>query len=189
MATDTTHLGQFRLMGRYNTWANGRLYEIAATLTDDERRRDLGAFFHSVHGTLNHLLLTDRHWMSRFAACTPHKFQAFDGALLEPLLGRQGRELYADFGELRTQRQATDAVLEAWLRELEPTMIAAPMRYANSQGVVREHPLWFAIAHLFNHQTHHRSQATTLIQQLGHDYGVTDFLAMYNVAAEAFRVG
>ena len=189
MATDTTHLAQFRLMGRYNTWANGRLYEIAATLTDDERRRDLGAFFHSVHGTLNHLLLTDRHWMSRFAACTPHKFQAFDGALLEPLLGRQGRELYADFGGLRTQRQATDAVLEAWLRELEPLMIAAPMRYANSQGVVREHPLWFAIAHLFNHQTHHRSQATTLIQQLGHDYGVTDFLALYNVAAEAFRVG
>src|SRR6266481_7971273 len=83
MATDTTHLGQFRLMGRYNTWANGWLYEIAATLTDDERRRDLGAFFHSVHGTLNHLLLTDRHWISRFATATPLRFKSLAGARLE----------------------------------------------------------------------------------------------------------
>ena len=189
MATDNTHLAQFRLMSRYNTWVNGRLYEIAATLTDDERRRDLGAFFHSVHGTFNHLLLADRHWMSRFATWTPHKFQAFEGALLEPVLGRLSRELYADFGELRAQRHATDAVLEAWLSELEPPMLPLPMRYANSRGVVREHPLWFAIAHLFNHQTHHRSQAMTLIQQLGHDYGATDFLLMYDIAPEAFRAG
>lgn len=189
MANESTQLAQFRLMGRYNTWVNQRLYEVAGALSDEERRRDLGAFFHSVHGTLNHLLLTDRHWMSRFATCTPFRFRAFEGAKLEPVLGLHGRELYADFGALRAQRKATDAVLEAWLAEIEPAALSAPMCYANSQGIQREHPLWFAVAHLFNHQTHHRSQATTLIQQLGRDYGVTDFLAMYQVAPDAVRTG
>jgi uncharacterized damage-inducible protein DinB len=186
MGTESTQLQQFRLMGRYNTWINQRLFDVAATLTEEERRRDLGAFFHSVHGTLNHLLLTDRHWMHRFATCTPIRFKSLDDAKLISELGAHGRELFSQFNELRAERAETDAVLNSWLAELEPAMLSSTMRYANSQGIERAHPLWFAIAHLFNHQTHHRSQATTLIQQLGRDYGVTDFLAMYQVAADAF---
>jgi uncharacterized damage-inducible protein DinB len=65
-------------------------------------------------------------------------------------------------------------------------MLDASMRYRNSQGLERVHPLWFAMAHFFNHQTHHRSQATTMLQQLGRDYGVTDFLVMYHLAPAAF---
>lgn len=182
----SSHLKQFRLMGAYNAWSNARLYEIAASLSEAERRRDLGAFFQSIHRTLNHLLLTDRHWMSRFAEDTPLRFRAYQEARLEPLLGEHGRELYSDFTELRREREATDAVLNAWLAELKPAMLEAPMRYSNSQGLKRVHPLWFGMAHFFNHQTHHRSQATTMIQQLGHQYGVTDFLVMYHLTPEAF---
>jgi uncharacterized damage-inducible protein DinB len=185
----STQLEQFRLMAGYNRWANRQVYDVAAKLSDADRRRDLGAFFHSVHGTFNHLLLTDRHWMSRFASATPLRFRSLTGARLEPVLGAHGRELFADFARLRLEREETDAVLEAFTAELEPATLSAEMRYANSQGVERVHPLWFAIAHLFNHQTHHRSQATTLLQQLGHDYGVTDFVAMYQVVPEAFRSG
>ena len=50
----------------YNAWANRRLYEAAGTLSDAEYRADRGAFFKSMHGTLNHLLATDRIWMKRF---------------------------------------------------------------------------------------------------------------------------
>lgn len=185
MATEVILLRQTRLMARYNQWVNERLYDLAAGLSEEERKRDLGAFFHSVHGTLNHLLLTDRHWMSRFAQCTPIRFRSLENAKLEPILGEHGRELFADFGRLREEHRETAAALVEWSRELTPDALDAPMRYANSKGVAREHPLWFAAAHLFNHQTHHRSQATTMIQQLGHDYGVTDLLAMYQVAPEA----
>jgi uncharacterized damage-inducible protein DinB len=187
MTDESQQIQQFLLMARYNSWANHRIYRVAATLSEEERKRDLGAFFHSVHGTLNHLLLTDRHWMSRFATATPLRFRSLSGAKLEPILGAHGRELFADFAELRAERAATDAVLEAFATELETPMLSAEMRYSNSQGIERVHPLWFAIAHLFNHQTHHRSQATTLLQQLGYDYGVTDFLVMYSVAPDAFR--
>jgi uncharacterized damage-inducible protein DinB len=187
MATESTQLEQFRLMARYNCWVNSKVYDVAATLSDAERKRNLGAFFHSVHGTLNHLLLTDRHWMSRFATATPLRFKSLADTKLEAVLGEHGRELFADFAQLRSEREETDAALEAFVAELKPSMLGVEMRYSNSKGVERVHPLWFAMAHLFNHQTHHRSQATTLLQQLSRDYGVTDFLAMYQVAPDVFQ--
>jgi uncharacterized damage-inducible protein DinB len=39
-----------------------------------------------------------------------------------------------------------------------------------------EHPLWWAVSHFFNHQTHHRGQVTTLLLQLGRDPGTTDLV-------------
>ena len=59
-------VAHFRMFGRYNAWANGRLYAAAARLSVEQYRADRGAFFKSVHGTLNHLLVTDRIWMQRF---------------------------------------------------------------------------------------------------------------------------
>ena len=55
-------------------------------------------------------------------------------------------------------------------------ILAAPMRYTNLSGQTREHAVWIAVSHLFNHQTHHRGQVTTLLKQIGVDAGVTDFL-------------
>jgi uncharacterized damage-inducible protein DinB len=53
-------------MARYNRWMNERLYECCSRLPDEARKRDMGAFFKSIHGTLNHLLLADRVWLGRF---------------------------------------------------------------------------------------------------------------------------
>lgn len=180
--SEVAHLNQFRLMSRYNSWVNGQIYNLAASLCEEERRRDLKAFFRSVHGTLNHLLLADRIWLGRFATSTSYEFKALQGAKCVFQCESLSQELYADFTELRAERAETDAVLEAWIHELEPEMLLTPMRYSNlSKATEREHPLWFALAHIFNHQTHHRSQVTTLLKQLGRDYGVTDFLAMYEL--------
>src|SRR5262249_199616 len=92
----------YAVMARYNAWMNRKLYDAAATLPDDERRRDLGAFFHSLHGTLNHLVLTDRAWLVRFAN-VPGLFQALDGTMPE-FSGRLDQELYADFATRRRLR-------------------------------------------------------------------------------------
>jgi len=93
--------------------------------------------------------------------------------------------LYADFAELRQERSETDRVIEKWIQELEPEMLSTRVHYSNpARGIEREHSLWFGLTHFFNHQTHHRSQVTTLLHQLGREYGVTDFLVMYEVAKE-----
>lgn len=155
-----------RTMSRYNTWMNQRLYERCAALPDDRRKRDLGAFFKSIHGTLNHLLLADRVWLGRFTG------QPFAAKSLD-------QELYPDFAELRAQRERTDADLDAWVAARSNADFARDLTYT---GITRPHPvtkpLWLAVMHAFNHQTHHRGQVTTLLMQSGIDPGVTDLIAM-----------
>ncbi|HLO84655.1 MAG TPA: DinB family protein [Nostocaceae cyanobacterium] len=184
--SESTHINQFRLMSRYNTWMNNQIYHLAASLTEEERKRDLGGFFKSIHGTLNHLLLTDRIWLGRFATSTKYTFPSLQSVTLVFNYESLDQILYTDFTELHSQRQETDQVIEHWTQELEPEILLTTMRYRNARNIEREHPLWFAVAHFFNHQTHHRSQVTTLLHQLGQDYGVTDFIAMYDVARDAF---
>jgi uncharacterized damage-inducible protein DinB len=161
-----------RIFARYNRWMNEKVYAAASKLTDDERKRDRGAFFKSIHGTLNHLLVGDRIWMGRFAGAT----------LADGLLGPGGirsldQELYADFRELRLQRTEMDGDIERWAETLTSESLAAPLRYMR-YGKTHEHPLWWSVAHLFNHQTHHRGQVTTLLMQAGLDPGTTDLVGM-----------
>jgi uncharacterized damage-inducible protein DinB len=156
---------------RYNRWMNDKLYGLAATLSDEARKRDCGAFFKSIHGTFNHLLLADRVWLARFTGVTvPDGFMA-------PGIRTLDQELYADFEELRRQRALTDDELSSWISELTPERLAAPLVFKR-RGQKQECPLWWAVSHVFNHQTHHRGQITTLLTQQGHDPGVTDLFAM-----------
>jgi uncharacterized damage-inducible protein DinB len=60
------NLSYYQLMADYNHWMNQKLYAICAEIPDEKRKEDLGAFFQSIHGTLNHLLYGDRAWMGRF---------------------------------------------------------------------------------------------------------------------------
>jgi uncharacterized damage-inducible protein DinB len=166
---------QYRTLARYNMWMNGRLYALAATLPDAERRADRGAFFGSIHGTLNHILFADRAWLGRFTRDLGlYESRDAHGALI----AYEGldQELYADFDLLRRERAKTDLHIETWVDRLDPERLAAPIRYRTSKGVAHEHPLWQAVTHFFNHQTHHRGQVTTLFSQLGHDPGVTDLI-------------
>jgi len=169
-------------LARYNRWMNDKLYELAATLSDEARKRDCGAFFKSIHGTLNHLLLADRVWLGRFKGVTLP-----DGHMGPGGIRSLEQELYADFEELRRQRALTDTELSAWVSELTPERLAAPLVYFR-MGQKHEVPLWWAVCHLFNHQTHHRGQITTLLSQQGHDPGVTDLFAMLRAEAAQSQV-
>lgn len=153
-------------MAAYNAWMNGRLYEACAKLADVERKKDVGAFFKSIHGTLNHLLLADRVWIGRFMK------QPFNAAALD-------QELYAGFEELSQERRKTDAAVDAWAAALTEEELAGMLHYTpmtNPQP--RSVPLALTVMHFFNHQTHHRGQVTALLMQAGIDPGVTDLAAM-----------
>ena len=157
-------LDHARTMARYNRWMNRKLYECSAGLSDGERKRDRGAFFKSIHGTLNHLLVGDSVWMGRFV-----------GPVFVPTSLAQ--ELHADFGELRRAREAMDARILDWADALTQEKLAAELRYTSIVNPApRVMPMALAVAHFFNHQTHHRGQATTLLMQRGIDPGVTDLM-------------
>lgn len=153
--------GHYALMARYNRWMNEKLYAVCADISDAERKKDRGAFFKSIHGTLNHLLYGDVVWMARFRN--------------EPVPAVIIAELHAEFGALRAARAAMDRDILDWAAALMPEWLASPFRYtSNVDRKVRTMPAWTLVAHLFNHQTHHRGQLTTLIMQCGIDPGVTD---------------
>jgi uncharacterized damage-inducible protein DinB len=156
---------QYAFLARYNRWMNEKLYELAAKLSEEERRRPMGAFFGSIHGTLNHILLGDRIWLSRL------------GAGERPAFTSMNDELFADFETLRRERAGIDEVILSYVASLDEAQLAAPMTYKMSRGE-QTHPAWFALTHFFNHQTHHRGQITTLFMQLGHDPGLTDLIAL-----------
>ena len=159
-------------LARYNRWMNDKLYGLAATLSDEARKRDVGAFFKSIHGTFNHLLVADRIWLARFEGVTVPDDLMGPGGILS-----LDQELYSDFEDLRRERAITDDDLSAWVSELTPERLASPLVYMR-RGQKLEMPLWWAVAHVFSHQTHHRGQITTLLSQQGCDPGVTDLLAM-----------
>jgi uncharacterized damage-inducible protein DinB len=159
-------------LARYNRWMNDKLYGMSATLSDEARKRDCGAFFKSIHGTFNHLLLSDRVWLARLTGvAVPTGFMGPGG------IRALDQELYADFEELRRERALTDEALSSWVSELTPERLAAPVVFVR-RGQREECPLWWTTAHLFNHQTHHRGQITALLTQQGLDPGVTDLFAM-----------
>ncbi len=156
----------FKTMARYNRWMNQRIYECCASLSDHERKRDRGAFFKSIHGTLNHLLLADRVWMGRFTGEPFH-------------VDSLAQELYADFADLRREREAEDQRILKWVTSLSQQEIDGELAYTSVLNPEpRRMPLAFVMAHFFNHQTHHRGQVTTLLTQSGVDVGVTDLLRL-----------
>jgi len=162
---------QFRGLAAYNAWANRRLYAAAATMSDAAYRQPAGAFFGSLHGTLNHLLVADRIWLRRLTGTgdAPTRLDAI---------------LFDGFTELRAAREAEDARLAAYVAGLSATDLDADFDYATTSGKPQRQPRWQVLTHLFNHQTHHRGQAHAILTRLGmREPPVLDLLALQRETA------
>jgi uncharacterized damage-inducible protein DinB len=149
-------------LAAYNGWMNRTLYEAAARLPDDVRKADRGAFFRSIHSTLNHILWGDRVWLGRFNG---KSYPA----------GKIGADLYEDFADLLEARRAMDDEIGAWAAAVDNAQLGGILTWYS--GVAKREmsrPRWLCVVQMFNHQTHHRGQVTTLLMQEGVDPGVTD---------------
>ena len=149
-------------MARYNDWMNRRLYAVVAALPEDERTRDRGAFFGSIHATLDHIVYADLAFLSRFTGDPPEP----------PALGVVH---FPGFEELRAVRERLDARLLDWCGAIDARWLQCEHGYTSMvDGAHRVKPRWLLVTHLFNHQAHHRGQVTTLLSQRGLDMGSTD---------------
>lgn len=148
-------LDHYRMFAAYNAWANRQIYDEVGKLDDDAYRRNLGAFFGSLHATLNHLLAADRIWLRRFT-----------GTGDAP--GSLDTILHEDFAGLWAARQAEDARLAAFIDSLTEERIRADFTYSPiSNPAIITHPLGPALTHVFNHQTHHRGQCHGMLTAAG----------------------
>jgi len=145
----------FAMMAGYNAWCNERIYDVAAQLSDADYRADRGAFFKSVHGTLNHLLVTDRIWLKRFSGQgeAPNRLDAI---------------LFENLPELRAAREREDERIVGYIDGLSDADLAGRIRYKTITNPAEiEQPLAPALVHFFNHQTHHRGQVHCLLTGFG----------------------
>lgn len=165
------------LLANYNQWMNRKVYDAAGTLTDEELALDRQAFFGSILGTLNHLVLGDTVWLKRFAE-HPADFSALAplNAIATPVDLKQ--MAFARPGELSARRAWLDQLIVDWANSLHESHLDQRLRYHNMRGVAAEKPFFGLLVHFFNHQTHHRGQVTTLLTQAGVDVGTTDLLAL-----------
>jgi uncharacterized damage-inducible protein DinB len=144
-------------MARYNRWQNENLYGVADALSDDERRRERGAFFGSIHKTLSHLLWGDQAWMSRFAGA-PKPQCGFEGSV----------SLHPEWESLKSARTSFDQTIIDWADTVDDSWLAADQSYysgANKRECAK--PRWVLVTHMFNHQTHHRGQVHCMLTQAG----------------------
>jgi uncharacterized damage-inducible protein DinB len=173
-------LDQIRLMAAYNQWMNSRLYEAAASLPDDALHADRKAFFGSIIGTLNHLLVADTIWLQRFAQ-HPSLHSTLDPLRQWPAPQGLSQLLFEHFSEMREHRVLLDRIIGEWVAALSEADLDIALSYSNTQGTPYVRDFHALLTHFFNHQTHHRGQATTLLSQAGVDVGSTDMLNLIPV--------
>ncbi len=170
-----SRINQFRLFAEYNRLMNRRQFEATAQVSDADLRADRGAFFKSLLGTLNHILVGDIIWLGRFSGHPPSAavLSALDSVTPPASLDSI---LYEDLESLAAARAHYDALIVDWIAALSETDLDDCLAYRNMAGKPQHKPMASLISHLFLHQVHHRGQATTLIAQSGVDFGDTDIL-------------
>ena len=167
----------FELMANYNQWMNEKLYLAAENLGHAELTEDRGAFFGSILGSLNHILVGDTIWLKRFATHSEH-YKSLDSLELLPMPSMLTDILYGEFAELRMARESMDKMIVSWSLEVTEEDYERALSYHSTKGLPFTKTMGSLVQHFYNHQTHHRGQVTTLFSQLGIDVGLTDMLAV-----------
>ncbi|MEM9063241.1 MAG: DinB family protein [Pseudomonadota bacterium] len=154
----------FEMMADYNSWANNRLFDAVSELDDEDYRRDLGAFFNSLHGTLNHIYVADLIWMSRFRGLPNPPWKLSHIAHDDP-------------SELRRRREALDRDIIGYTGALTERQLSEEFTYVTMTDHRRTtQALSPALAHFFNHQTHHRGQCHAMLTRVSDDAPAMDLV-------------
>jgi uncharacterized damage-inducible protein DinB len=163
----------FRNLARYNERANQELLASLSHLTGRARRRDMGSWFGSIHGILNHIIICDINWLRRYRALEPGSPVLNDPALDPPNLSWD-RDLHDDFRGLRDHRGQVDALIRAWFEAFPPARYNERFPYRDSAGSPRSALAGQAFEFLFLHQTHHRGQISQILDTLGQPNNIAD---------------
>ena len=168
---------QLVLMSEYNRLMNQRQYTAVAKLPKHEIYRDKGAFFKSIWGTLNHIVVGDIIWLKRFSANASSR-ESLDYLSRFEQPDSLDVLLFKDYEELSVERARIDELIINWVQQLSEEDLNECISYTNMAGRVFSKPYIGLIHHLFLHQVHHRGQVTTLLSQCGLDFGETDLVEM-----------
>lgn len=164
-------------MANYNQWMNTQVYSAASQLSVAELKQDRGAFFGSILGTLNHLIVADTLWLKRYAN-HPANFTALAPVIALEKPNTLNQLLFEELSPMQARREMLDKVIIEMTSAIAATDLNHILHYSNAKGIAAQKPFSKLLIHFFNHQTHHRGQISTLLFQAGVDVGVTDLVAL-----------
>lgn len=166
----------FILLSKYNTEMNIRVHQAAQKLSSEELGRERGAFFGSILGTMNHLIVGDSIWLHRISAHPSH-FSSLQKMNQWDKPSALNQVLVTDLASWSHRRRALDQIIGEFVLEVRPADLSSSLDYLSTEGIANRKPLTNILLHFFNHQTHHRGQISTMLFQAGVDVGVTDLLS------------
>ena len=167
----------FQLLAQYNQRMNRQIYEACGQLSQADLTENKGAFFHSISGTLNHIMVGDLIWLNRFNHMREGGYENLNKLSTLPLPKKLDATLYENFSDLEQARKTLDQIIIDWIKfDLSIEDIKENLSYKNTKSEPSIRNFFELISHFFNHQTHHRGQVSTLLNQQGIEIGVTDFL-------------
>ncbi|WP_045860737.1 DinB family protein [Teredinibacter purpureus] len=166
----------FQLFAQYNKRMNAQIIDATSSLTHVQLRQSAGAFFDSILGTLNHVIVGDLLWLNRFSAHRDYYHVLFELSSL-PMPTHLNQLLLTDRHELVVLRKKLDGMIVAWAEHnITIDDLSANFSYQSMTGINVSKNFGEVLSHFFNHQTHHRGQISTLLFQQGIDLGITDFI-------------
>ncbi len=167
----------FEMLAAYNQLINAKVYAAASRLSAIELCKDRSAFFCSILGTLNHLIVGDTIWLKRFAT-HPSTSTALNAVADLPSPIGLDQIIFNDLSCLSEHRTWLDQQIINWITQLPSSDLDSFLSYHSTQGIPSQKQYSSLILHFFNHQTHHRGQVSALLSQAGEDIGVTDLLTV-----------
>ena len=154
-------------LANYNKWQNDNIIESADKLDDEQRQKDVGAFFGSIQGTLSHLLWGDSIWLDRLTHTSYQASPIDDSGLV-----------WSNWEQYKIARKAMDQRLIRWAETVTNNWLSGVLTYTTSRGIEVTKPIDLLVTHIFNHQTHHRGQVHCLLTQFGVATKDTDLLLL-----------
>lgn len=166
----------FQMMAKYNDRMNNQILNIVGSLNPIDLAENKGAYFKSIIGTLNHILVGDIIWLSRFNLHSEN-YMSLKCVTELPKPKSLGDILYPDLLAYKCVRKMVDSAVISWVdKDINVSDFNRNLEYSNTAGIKSSRNFGELVSHLFNHQTHHRGQVSTLLNQIGYDIGATDFL-------------
>lgn len=149
-------------MATYTRWQNDNIYKCCEEIGSEERKRDRGMFFGSIHNSLDHICVVNRSILTFLEGTLPER-------------NPPGHAVWPDWEALKSVRLEQDDILLKGANEWTDSWLAGKTTKRDPQGDdLPAIPRWVMVVQLFNHQTHHRSQVTCALHSMGVDYGATD---------------
>ena len=164
----------FQLFANYNQSLNQAMIQAMKQLDTDSLLKNQHAFFGSILGTMNHLMVGDLIWLNRFNQF--FNFKSLQILANFPKPTALDTLLFDNLTAYAAARTELDNITIALVEEVTESQLQQPMIYHNTKGQTFNREFGLLLSHFFNHQTHHRGQTTTLLSQQGVDIGMTDFL-------------